>query len=245
MENDLLLASRMLGWPGPVGVKLALWLAYLAFLALLYLAVSWLLALRSPPPGLRPLETPPSNLIPLAVRDSDGVADVFERRRESRFFRIKAYAGAMVLVALCVQRHGVSPREWLRQANKASGYGLDRLLDNAEYYHVWSRVRLCVLGFACKERPPSGKVVLALEPWVIWSRILTASVADHELMHCIQQVVCKALDREWGFGHGWRGRGAAIATKIRYELHAGFFGAPCFTSLVFCIVLWPLVVAFS
>jgi len=99
-------------------------------------------------------------------------------------------------------------------------FGLEKLLENAQFLFVRPRRTYTVVGYCAKEGLQDDKMVLCLEPWVLHSRWFAGSVMHHELLHCVQHVFRGAMNLEWRQPRGLLANAMFFGKYWAYEAHA-------------------------
>ena len=215
--------------------SLVAYAAYAAGILLLWYISSWLLRVKGKPVGYALLPTP-TRYGTVYGRRFPAVGGVLSRRMASRWFRWKAQIAARSLAngpqfqvrPLSTRRRLV--RQWLRTQ-------LARLPARSEYYLLKPEYPFRVGAYACSAGPTTQDLVLGIEPWLTrWffrRSLLTASAADHELMHCVQDIFRQIFSAEWT-------RTLRYRDRLWYESQALLLGGPLVTFAFVVLAFWPL-----
>lgn len=173
------------------------WFGLIAGHVLLLLTVASLLRLRECPLGFVRLPVPCKSFV-LYGAISQGVEVLFRRRRECRWFKLKAFINSWFLAGWTVWKVGGPIFKRPAYFNKRFAELFDSRLGGAQFYMLKPEWTLRTGGYAgtwCK----SDKIILGLEQWAFGLSLFARSAVDHELTHCVQQVWCNALSDQWLF----------------------------------------------
>jgi hypothetical protein len=202
----------------------------LAYMLVILLGGSVLLMIRnrfllwlSRRPPYQDFLPPPTCHFRLAGRADDRVEGIFQSRLANDRFRRKA---AKVARDLQSQETDQLPVDALDRMMKD-------MLREAQFCAVVPHNFPTVGGYAALSNPGSEEVILGLDPSLVWAPSLAQSGADHELVHCVQNVCHNTFVMEW--------RGA-IPRRMQffYEWQATWIGGRLITFLFTSVLLWPM-----